>query len=51
MMVLFAVMAFIFAFSESALLGLGVIALFALLAYLIVQWERRRIDNENPYDS
>jgi membrane protein YdbS with pleckstrin-like domain len=50
MSVLFAVVAFIYAFSESPFLGLGVIALFGFLAYLVIKWEHSRIEKEHPYD-
>jgi hypothetical protein len=45
---LMAVMLLFFAFSENPLLGLGVILGFGLFIYLLVRWERNRMDREHP---
>ncbi|HEY7467340.1 MAG TPA: hypothetical protein VIB47_11680 [Dehalococcoidia bacterium] len=45
---LIAVIFFLYAFSESPLLALGVIAAFGLILYAIMKWESRRIRREFP---
>jgi membrane protein implicated in regulation of membrane protease activity len=45
---LVAVMIFLYAFSESPLLALVVIAGFGLVLYAIMRWEHRRIERELP---
>jgi hypothetical protein len=46
--VLIAVMLLFFAFSQNPLLGLGVILIIGLLFYVLVRWERGRVDQEHP---
>jgi len=43
-----AVILFLWAFTESPLLALGVIVLFGFILYGITKWEHRRIQRELP---
>jgi lipopolysaccharide export LptBFGC system permease protein LptF len=47
---LVAVLIFLYAFSESPLLALLVIAIFGFLLYVIMKFEQRRVEREIPPD-
>ena len=48
--VLFAVMAIFVAYSRHPVLGLVVISAVGLFFYIIVRWERSRVERDHPPD-
>jgi prepilin signal peptidase PulO-like enzyme (type II secretory pathway) len=48
--VLFAVMAIFVAYSRNPVLGLLVVTIIGALFYLVVKWEQRRVEREQPPD-
>lgn len=46
--VMFAVMAIFVAYSEHPILGLLVISIVGALIYLVVRWERHRVERDYP---